>query len=57
MKQLIKVAAIALLACTVLFLLYRSRQNEKEVIIKVKVAKSASYTEKEARNIYGSLVC
>jgi|GEM_PF-3330614 len=45
MKRLLKIAGAALLAGIILFAVVRSKGPDKEVIIKVKASKSASYTD------------
>lgn len=44
MKRLLKIAGAALLVGIILFAVIRSKGSDKEVIIKVKASKSASYT-------------
>lgn len=47
MKQILIIAGIALVSCTIIFLIYKRSQSDKEVIIKVKASKLVSNANKE----------
>ena len=47
MKQILKIAGIAIVLCTIILLIYKRSQSDKEVIIKVKASKLVSNANKE----------
>ena len=47
MKQILIIAGIALVSCTIILLIYKRSQSDKEVIIKVKASKLVSNANKE----------
>jgi len=48
MKHVLKIAGATLLVGILIFFVSKSRNSEKEVIIKVKAAKTSSYTSRLA---------